>query len=130
MKTNWFNITFVNRAIFNLIKRKVKWQNRGERFVFSNDLRKSTLEYQVYSNTRVLTQANSSQLESTQVKTNQHESDKNQHESNTSPTRVQQSQHESTRIKTSPTRVNTNQDESNTRHRESTRVQQELTELN
>ena len=59
-----------------------------ERFVFSNDLHKSTLEYQVYSNTRVLTQANTSQHESTQVKINQHESDKNQHESKTTPTRV------------------------------------------
>ena len=55
---------------------------------------------QVYSNTRVLTQVNKSQHESTRV--------------NTSPTQVNMSQQESARVNTSPTRVNTNQHESNT----------------
>ena len=59
----------------------------------------------VYSNTRV----------STQVNTNQHESDTSQHES----TRVR---HKSTRINTSLTRVNTSQHESDTSQHESTRA--------
>ena len=69
---------------------------------------------QVYSNTRVSTQVNRSQKESTRFNTNQHKSDTNQHESDTS-------QHESTRVNmsptqvnTSPTRVNRNQHESKT----------------
>ena len=57
---------------------------------------------QVYFNTRV----------STQVNTNQHES-----------TRVP---HESTQINTSPTRVNTDQNEHDTSQHESIRVQHEL----
>ena len=60
----------------------------------------------VYSNTRVPTQVNTSQHESTRVNTNQHESNTSQHESNTS-------QHES----------NTSQHESDTSQHESTRVQ-------
>ena len=53
---------------------------------------------EVYSNTRVPTQVNTSQHESARV------------------------WHESTRINASPTRVNTNQHESDTSQHESTRV--------
>ena len=66
---------------------------------------------QVYSNTRVSTQVNTSQHESD---TNQHESDTSQHESTRvwhESTRVR---HESTRVNTSPTRVNTSQTRANT----------------
>ena len=52
----------------------------------------------VYSNTRVPTQVNTSQHESTRVNTNQHESNTSQHEST-------QVRHESTRINTSPKQV-------------------------
>ena len=58
----------------------------------------------VYSNTRVSTQVNTSQHESTRVR---HESTR----INTSPTQVNTNQHESD---TSPTRVNTNQQEPKT----------------
>ena len=71
---------------------------------------------QVYSNTRVSTQFNTSQDNSTRVNTNQQEPDTNQHQS--------------TRIKTSPTRVNTNQDESDTSQHESRRVRHKSTRVN
>ena len=60
----------------------------------------------VYSNTRVSTQVNTSQHESTRVR------------------------HESTRINTSPTQVNTNQHESDTSQHKSTRVRHESTRIN
>ena len=53
---------------------------------------------QVYCNTRVPTQVNTTQHESTRVNTNQHESNTSQHEST-------QVRHESTRINTSPKQV-------------------------
>ena len=53
---------------------------------------------QVYSNTRVPTQVNTSQHESTRINTSQHESDTGQHESNTSQHESDTSQHESTRV--------------------------------
>ena len=46
---------------------------------------------QVYSNTRVPTEVNTSQHQSTRINTNQQESNTSQHESDTS-------QHESTRV--------------------------------
>ena len=60
----------------------------------------------VYSNTRVSTQVNTSQHESTRVR------------------------HESTWINTSPTQVNTNQHESDTSQHKSTRVRHESTRIN
>ena len=52
----------------------------------------------VYSNTRVPTQVNTSQHESTRVNTNQHESNTSQRESDTSQHESDTSQHESTRV--------------------------------
>ena len=61
---------------------------------------------QVYYNTRVSTQVNTSQHESTRVNTSL------------------------TRINTSPTQVNTNQHESDTSQHKSTRVRHESTRIN
>ena len=68
---------------------------------------------QVYYNTRV----------STQLNTSQHESARVRHES----TRVR---HASTRINTSPTQVNTNQHEPDTSQHKSTRVRHKSTRIN
>ena len=53
---------------------------------------------QVYSNTRVPTQVNTNQHESTQVSTSPTRVNTNQHESNTSQHKFDTSQHESTRV--------------------------------
>ena len=76
---------------------------------------------QVYSNTRVPTQVNTSQHKSTRVwhkstriNTSQHESDTIQHESKTSQHKSDTSQHESTQVKKCPRWVNMSQHKSDT----------------
>ena len=94
---------------------------------FAEQLSEAIIRDQVYSNTRVPTQVNTSQHESTRV---WHESTRintNQHESDTS---TNTSQHESTRINTSLTRVNTNQHDSTRVRHEPTRVRLKSTRIN
>ena len=62
---------------------------------------------QIYSNTRVPTQVNTSQHESTRINTSQHESTRVQHESNTSQHESTRVGHESTRVRHESTQVNT-----------------------
>ena len=57
---------------------------------------------QVYSNTRVPTQVNTSQHESTRVNTSPTRVNTNQHESKTSQHESDTSQHESTQVKMCP----------------------------
>ena len=71
---------------------------------------------QVYSNTRVPTQVNTNQHESTRintsltrVNTNQTRVNKNQHECDTIQHKPDTSQHESTRVRHESTRDNTSQ---------------------
>ena len=62
---------------------------------------------EVYSNTPVPTQVNTSQHESTRVNTSPTRVNTNQHESNTSQRESETSQHESTRVRHKSVRINT-----------------------
>ena len=79
--------------------------------------------HQVYSNTRVTTEVNTSQHESTRVNTSLTRVNTSQHESDTNQL---ESKHESD---TSLARVSTNQNESNTCQQESDTSQDESTQV-
>ena len=100
---------------FIILKTKRAFKMKQKAFFIIFKELSNTKTDQVYSNTRVSTQVNRSQKESTRFNTNQHKSDTNQHESDTS-------QHESTRINTSQHESDTSQHESDTSQQESARV--------
>ena len=86
---------------------KLDWMYSADLFVY---IFSTSLKDQVYSNTRVPIQVNTSEHESTGVNTNQYESDTNQHESNPSQHESTWVRRESTRINTRPTRVKLDQE--------------------
>ena len=97
---------FVFGFLFTIIKQKAKEK------LWSFMVKKMD---QVYYNTRVSTQVNTSQHESTRVNksstrinTSQHNSTTNQHESDTSQHESTLAWHESTRVRDESTRINAN----------------------